>query len=241
MTPISSTITYGTASSATPLTAPSVLKQLRALIPTRDCEAAEATTIAERQATRLLGLLGRGGTIGIEAIAELPRIRVVYEALPVSGMSHWNGRSWIITINRDDPLTRQRFTVLHEFKHIIDHGAAARLYRDTAGSSRRATAAEQAEQAADYFAGCALIPRQALKSVWGQGMQRITVLAEHFGVSPAAIEVRLSQTGLDRVRDPDPEPVPARTPRCARPTRTPLWQAQRFRPVYPAYARRSAA
>lgn len=221
---------------------PSILASLRALTPRRELGYDEAIQIAEMQARRLADLVADPTGIQEHHIVEMPRIAVHRDDLDVvSGMSHWTGQQWVITIRKDDSLARQRFTLLHEFKHIIDHGAAARLYRDTAGSSRRATAAEQAEQAADYFAGCALIPRQALKSVWGQGMQRITVLAEHFGVSPAAIEVRLSQTGLDRVRDPDPEPVPARTPRCARPTRTPLWQAQRFRPVYPAYARRSAA
>lgn len=36
--------------------------------------------------------------------------------------SHWNGYEWIISIAEGDSPARQRFTLLHEFKHIIDHG-----------------------------------------------------------------------------------------------------------------------
>ena len=77
---------------------------------------------------------------------------MAYTDLPTSGMSHWDGQAWVISLNAADSLTRQRFTLLHEFKHIIDHGHADRLYHDTG----RRSAAEQAEQAADYFAGCVL-------------------------------------------------------------------------------------
>lgn len=126
-------------------------------------------------------------------------------------MSHWNGHEWVITIAVGDSPARQRFTLLHEFKHIADHGQVQRLYR----GDRAHSPAEQAEQAADYFAGCALVPRAALKRAWGNGLQRVPQLADYFGVSIAAMRVRLAQTGLDRASDQQP------TPRCARPISTP--------------------
>ena len=61
MTPISSTITREVGLSATLQPSPSVLKQLRVLIPTRDCEPDEGTTIAERQATHPRRLRGAPG------------------------------------------------------------------------------------------------------------------------------------------------------------------------------------
>ncbi|MBK6886858.1 MAG: ImmA/IrrE family metallo-endopeptidase [Tetrasphaera sp.] len=70
---------------------------------------------------------------------------------------------------------------------------------------RDLTARQQAETAADYFAGCALVPKRELKRAWGLGIQRIDDLAAHFGVSQHAIEVRLDQTGLSREVDPEPE------------------------------------
>lgn len=200
----------------------SILKSLRSLIPSRDCQLDEALVVAELQGTRLLRLIRTqyptADGIDLGHLQALPRLRVVFEPLPVSGMSHWNGREWIITIARGDSPARQRFTLLHEFKHIIDHGHAQRLYQGTS----RVSATDQAERAADYFAGCALVPKAALKMAWGNGLQRLPDLADHFGVSEHAICVRLAQTGLDRPYDREP------SPRCARPVPTPRWQPQRF-------------
>lgn len=227
-------------------TNPSILKSLRSLVPLRDCEPDEALVVAERQATRLLALVREldPSCEGIDLVHldALPRIRVVFESLPVSGMSHWNGHEWVITIAKGDGPARQRFTLLHEFKHVIDHGYTDYLYSGGRSSSHPASfrgrsadrgftprssggvspSLELAERAADYFAGCALVPKAALKRVWGLGLQRPELLADHFGVSEAAIRVRLSQTGLDRPFDREP------SPRCARPVRTPRLQPQRF-------------
>lgn len=172
----------------------SVLATLRAVIPRRDnVTFAEALRIAELHANRLLELhhLSTGATPS-EVITELPKLQVEYVSAPVSGASFWNGAAWIIQLNRAESRTRQRFTLAHEYKHIVDHGAAERLYR----GSRTMSAAQQAEQAADYFAGCLLVPRRLLKRAWGNGMQRPADLARLFGVSEQAIAVRLAQTGL---------------------------------------------
>src|SRR4051794_31454442 len=128
----------------------SVLASLRAVIPVRRLDFAEAMQIAELQAARLLELTdSTEAPFDSAAITELPRIRVRHEGLPTSGMSYWDGHNWIITLNRSEPTTRQRFTLLHEYKHIVDHGATDRQYTGT----DRHSSAEQAEQAADYFAG----------------------------------------------------------------------------------------
>lgn len=34
----------------------------------------------------------------------------------------------MIALNRSEPWTRQRFTLLHEYKHIVDHGSVKTLY-----------------------------------------------------------------------------------------------------------------
>ena len=70
-----------------------------------------------------------------DVVSALPRIRVVYaKDLPVSGTSHWSGSDWIIALNAYEPRARKRFTLMHEFKHIVDHGYTAKLY---AGNDRR--------------------------------------------------------------------------------------------------------
>lgn len=203
---------------------PSVLKQLRRFTPTCRSEFASALQVAERQATALIELLGVGiGGIQVAHLQGLPRVEVCYADLSVSGTSHWTGTTWVVSINKGDCKERQRFTLLHEFKHIIDHGSTRQLYTGT----RRHTPAEQAELAADYFAGCALVPRRALKAAWGNGIQKPRLLATLFGVSEAALRVRLSQTGLDAPSDKE------QSPRCARPIITPRGRPQRFKSIYP--------
>ena len=209
-----------------------ILASLRALTPPRKLTYDEAIQIAEMQARKLVDLIADPAGVQEHHIDALPRIAIHRAALDVvSGMSHWNGQQWMITIKGDDPLVRQRFTLLHEFKHIIDHGSASRLYR---GNSTQ-TPEEQAERAADFFAGCVLVGRRELKAAWGQGIQRDEALAAHFGVSIQAIQVRLAQTGLNVVADRLP------TPRCARPVRTPRGYRQRFRTTYPRRTSRSYA
>jgi Zn-dependent peptidase ImmA (M78 family) len=211
--------------SSTP--SPSVLASLRAVIPQRHLNFLEALRIAELQAAKLSHLISDERGILEHHIAGLPRITVVHEDLPVSGMSYWNGQEWVIALAGGDSTARQRFTLLHEFKHIIDHGSVARLYSD----DKVRTVNQQAETAADYFAGCALVSKQSLKSAWGSGIQKVTDLAAHFGVSEPAIRVRLAQTGLDV----DIDRVPAA--RCARPITSARRGPQRFRTVQPPYAR----
>jgi Zn-dependent peptidase ImmA (M78 family) len=177
----------------------SVLASLRALLPERRVLFVEALQLAEVQAVRLLQL--RQITefpVPIEVVTELPRISVHYDPdLPrhaASGSSAWDhrSRSWIISINPDEPETRQRFTILHEYKHIIDHGHAglggrlpATIYRLT-----------PLEYLAEYFAGCVLMPKAWIKAAFCSGLQHPAELAEHFHVSERAMEVRLSQLGL---------------------------------------------
>lgn len=107
-------------------------------------------------------------------------------------------------INSGEPATRQRFTLLHEYKHVIDHGAATRLY-----GSDLTTQRERAEVAADYFAGCVLLPRRALLDAWASGERSTTSLAARFDVSERAVAVRLAQLGIDGSRE-----------RCARPVQS---------------------
>jgi Zn-dependent peptidase ImmA (M78 family) len=189
----------------------SVLASLRAVSPPRALRFSEALRIAELQAAKLLELTAvESEPIAGDILTTLPHMSVVAEDLPTSGMSFWNGEAWIIWVNRREPATRQRFTALHEFKHIIDHGATAQLYSGGRQSSDR-----QAEMAADYFAGCVLMPRMLLKRAWTGGAQTPAAIARRFNVSERAAEVRLVQVGLLDSRDRHPPRLSATTPRAS--------------------------
>jgi Zn-dependent peptidase ImmA (M78 family) len=171
-----------------------VLAMLRALVPRRAVSSWETLLIAELQANRLLEYFEiTSAPVPEEVISEVPRIRVVREhGLPMSGCAHWDGRYWVITTNADEHPLRQRFSGMHEFKHVLDHTTSAFLYHDRSFQ----TAHEQAERAADYFAACLLMPKRIVKSLWFQGPQRPALLAERLQVSPIAARYRLDQLGL---------------------------------------------
>lgn len=172
----------------------SVLAKLRALVPNRPLTPSETLRIAELQANHLLRHFEiETAAAPEEIVTELPRIRVVRElGLPVSGAVHWNGRYWVIALCAEENSLRQRFSLMHEFKHILDHTTRHVQYRDSAYRS----AYEQAERVADYFAACVLMPKRVVKRLWFEPRQNIAGLAGTLCVSTAALRYRLDQLGL---------------------------------------------
>lgn len=197
----------------------SVLKSLRSLMPARALSYSEALQRAELQAHRLLTLHGlTRGPVPIEIVAELPRLRVeqAYD-LPVSGSAHWDGGSWVLTVNAAEFDRRQRFSVMHEFKHVLDHPTRHLIKGDTRA---KLTGEQMAERIADYFAACVLMPKVWVKSAFfNEHVRSVEVLADLFEVSPKAMSFRLNQLGItvpvDRCAPPIPK-VAARTIRSYR-------------------------
>lgn len=182
--------------------ATSVLATLRALTPSRQLSVKEALRIAELQAARLLSLHRVCvAPVPNDIVTDQTRITVDYDFdMPesVSGACHWDAehRLWAITINGGQPETRQRFTLLHEYKHVLDHGHPG--LRET--RPRRYYGLPASEFIADYFAGCVLMPRTLVLRAWNQGLHHPADLAARFDVSERAMEVRLSQLKLTGTR-----------------------------------------
>ncbi len=186
----------------------SVLYRLRQLTPRRPLTQGEALRIAELQANRLLewSNVAEPGT-PTDIVSGLPFLHMALRAdLPVSGLTNWFKPRWLILLNADEPGVRRRFSLMHEFKHVIDHEGIDYLYPDTwhHDSNRRA------ELVADYFAACVLMPKMLVKRRWGEGLHDTAELAAEFGVSAVAMRYRLHQLRLI-------EP----TPRCDHGYRTP--------------------
>ncbi len=174
----------------------SVLRVLRDLMPQRVLSYAEALQRAEMQASRLLSLQQVSGPdVPAEVVTELRRLRVVHAPdLPVSGSAHWDGYAWVISLNANDYEQRRRFSLMHEFKHVLDHPTRHLIQ----GDRRLTMSAEQmAEKVADYFAACVLMPRVWVKDAFcNRSVQNTTNLARLFRVSPSAMNFRLAQLGL---------------------------------------------
>ncbi len=171
-----------------------VIAALQTLVPARSITWSEAHSVAERQATALLRLV---------FIAEPPVPQFVISSLPgivvdrrkgwpTSGMAVRARSHWRIVLKADEPRQRQRFSLAHEFKHVLDDPVIERLHTHLAPSSRH----ERAERLCNYFAACLLMPRAWVKRDWCEGMQQPRDLARRYYVSVEAMTTRLSELGL---------------------------------------------
>jgi len=170
-----------------------LIRHLRSLVPRRRLSYQEATRIAELQANVLREQLRiADAELPETAITNLPRILVRRRRdLPVSGLTHWHNGRWLIVLNADEPEARQRFSLAHELKHVIDHTTKERTCWDESWRS----GADKAERLADHFAACLLMPKRHVKATWGTH-PTVQHLAETFGVSIPAARVRASYLGL---------------------------------------------
>jgi Zn-dependent peptidase ImmA (M78 family) len=127
-------------------------------------------------------------------VTELPRIEIRYQSeMPVSGSAHWEAGHWVITLNASEAAVRRRFSLMHEFKHVLDHTTQHYLYGDTTTDP---AAAQRAERVADHFAACLLMPKRWVKSAWFNSHQNVGQLAARLQVSARALSVRLWHLGL---------------------------------------------
>jgi len=173
-----------------------VVGQVRELVPFRPLTQSEAMRVAELQATRLLKLLEIAEPPLPEgAISGLPRIEVerTTRAIPISGSVQWAKGTWHIVLNGTEAPVRQRFSLAHELKHVLDNPFVHVLYPATLGMDTH----ERAELVCDYFAACLLMPKAWVRRAWAtERIQDLPLLARRFGVSQAAMHVRLVQLGL---------------------------------------------
>jgi predicted transcriptional regulator len=177
-----------------------VIRELRSMLPQRALNIIEARVVAEAQATTLLELLRIDqAPVDVGQIALLPRVRVdLLSDLPEtssSGISRWHGGWWVIQISRKIPLQRRRFSLAHEFKHVVDAGSAERVY-ETLGGGNPDEHEIRVEEIADYFAACLLMPRQFIVQAIKQGAGDVYSLALLFTVSPIAMKRRLHDLGF---------------------------------------------
>lgn len=99
----------------------------------------------------------------------------------------------IVVNTRDNP-ARQRFTMAHEVAHYV-------LHRDLISEGvvddalYRSSLSDGYEREADRFAAQILLPAQAVKDAFRK-QRGLAPLADIFGVSVAALRIRLNELGL---------------------------------------------
>lgn len=176
---------------------PGVLRALRNLAPNRRLRPTEARNLAELQAARFLELNNSSYAepVSIRTVAELPHIRLSDDpTLPIAGTSHWDSehREWVIRLSPTYSGPQRRFTLLHEFKHIIDFRAGS----DQPDAHRSHCDDHVAEQVADQFAACVLLPKRAVRHAWGLTARSARAIAARFDVPEGVAQMRVEQLGL---------------------------------------------
>ncbi len=169
-------------------------------------------TRADTEAAKLLQSAGIvSPPVDVNRLAKRLGAAIVPEALDpeVSGVLYRRPEGVVIAVNRDHAPTRRRFTVAHELGHlvlhqgrplIVDHVVRARInLRD----HRSSLATEREEIDANRFAANLLMPADLLNEHLTKQLRRglkeqqtMDALAETFGVSPQAMEFRLTNLGL---------------------------------------------
>ncbi|MDY0204822.1 MAG: ImmA/IrrE family metallo-endopeptidase [Desulfovibrio desulfuricans] len=97
-----------------------------------------------------------------------------------------------ITINENDALSRQRFSVAHEIGHcVLGHGSSP---RDNQAAYNQQNYSKKEFQA-NIFAAELLMPKDAMQVMVEIRGMKLATLCETFGVSEEAMTIRLRSLG----------------------------------------------
>jgi|SRR5580765_40951 len=185
-----------------------LMSELRQLAPNRPLTYGESLAVARLQASKLRSW----------ANAREPDINLVWllnqKAVPVelTASHRLHEQSGVTTnavggvlrmfINEHEPAERQRFSLLHEFKHVLDFDTADQLHRNL-GCGNREVQQNQIELICNEFAGQVLMPKTLVVKAWVR-TQNLSIMANLFNVSAEAMKTRLEKLGL--IGDKKPRP-----------------------------------
>ena len=107
-----------------------------------------------------------------------------------------DGNCHLIVTNPSHAKTRVNSTLAHELAHIILGHEPSMMFMSPRSGMALRTYNEEQEEEANWFAGCLLLPREALVAIRRRGLSDEDVCAE-YGVSSAMMRFRFNVTGVD--------------------------------------------
>ncbi len=84
----------------------------------------------------------------MEIVTDLSFVTVTHRpGFPTSGMATQTNSGWVIVLRAEEAKVRQRFSMIHELKHVLDDPFIEWLYPTKSGQSPE----DRAERICDYF------------------------------------------------------------------------------------------
>jgi len=185
-----------------------LLTELRAIAPQRGLSYGESLQVARMQAAHIRSW-SKATTPDINLVWLLNQTEIPVESVASHVLHEESGLTTNaisgkvkMFVNQNEPLVRQRFSLLHEFKHAVDFADADMLHsRLGTGNSR--TQATQIELICNEFAGHVLMPKAMVVRAWIR-LHNLSLLASLFNVSNEAMQTRLEKLGV--LGSPKPRP-----------------------------------
>jgi Zn-dependent peptidase ImmA (M78 family) len=126
-------------------------------------------------------------------LCDMLKINVEFTKLDKGKSGFYDCNSQTIFVNDNYPATRNLFTIAHEIGHFILHQGSQNRFDEY----HKYTEEELArEKVANNFAGELLMPQYKFKEAFDEVRGDIKKLADRFGVSIRAIEIRSFRLGL---------------------------------------------
>jgi Zn-dependent peptidase ImmA (M78 family) len=120
----------------------------------------------------------------------------------ISGMAYKNkDGKYVIEVNKDESEPRKRFTIAHEFAHLVLHRDELRNNDKAFVDYRRSTFyytgdEQKKETQANMLAASLLMPEAPFRSIYNANHKDIDDTASYFFVSKQAALVRLDSLGI---------------------------------------------
>ena len=110
-----------------------------------------------------------------------------------SGSLMFNDGVWVIRVNKNQNIRRQRFTVAHELGHYMMHRNKSESFTDEVFF--RTEKKDAIEYRANEFASQLLMPEERVRRAIAGGDRNLGKLSERFNVSSAAMKARVQELG----------------------------------------------
>jgi Zn-dependent peptidase ImmA (M78 family) len=184
-----------------------LIDELRNHAPRRSLTYGESMKVARLQAAHLRKRLSAKPDADLIWLVEQTAVPVHFvpshELNEDSGLTTdlVNGKLEIF-INENEPQVRQRFSLLHELKHVLDFPHAPTLHGRLGVGDERLKG-NMVEWIANEFAGQVLMPTALVKRIWSKS-QNLSLAAAVFNVSHEAMRTRLERLNLIGDRKPRP-------------------------------------